>query len=407
MTDRPQTNTKRVAVVGAGPAGLMAAEALARAGFAPVIFEGARAPARKFLLAGRGGLNLTHSEAMEAFLPRYRESAARLAPAIAGFGPPALRAWAGALGEETFVGSSGRVFPKSFKAGRLLRLWLESLQGLGVTLRLRHRLKAVRASRELMFDTPEGEARFAADAAVLALGGASWPHLGSDGAWTSILARHAIASRPFSPSNCGFLVAWSSHVAGRFAGAPLKGVAVSFNGETSRGEATLTATGVEGGAIYALSAPLREAIARDGAATLHIDFKPDLSHGALAAKLASRAGDSVSARLRKTLNLPPAVAALLREPGPLAGDAAALAARIKDCPIKLAAPQPIARAISSAGGVAWDGLDEGYMLKALPGIFVAGEMVDWEAPTGGYLLQACLATGAAAGAGAAAWLGRR
>ena len=408
MTDQTTTpSQKRVAIVGAGPSGLMAAEALARAGFAPVVFDGARAPARKFLLAGRGGLNLTHSEPMADFLPRYREAALALAPALKAFDATQLRTWAEFLGEETFVGSSGRVFPKSFKAGRLLRLWLERLNGLGVTLNLRHRLKAIKYPLALVFDTPDGEVRYSVDAAVLALGGGSWPHLGSDGAWAPILARHGVESRVFAPSNCGFQVAWTPHVRDHFVGSPLKSIAASFAGETSRGEAMITATGIEGGAIYALSAPLREAIARDGFATLHLDFKPDLSHEALAAKLVGRKGDSVAALLRKNLRLAPAAAAVLREPGPLAGDAAALAARIKHCPIRLDAPQPIARAISSAGGIVWEEIDEHFMLRKLPGVFVAGEMVDWEAQTGGYLLQACFSTAMAAGQAAARWLETR
>jgi uncharacterized flavoprotein (TIGR03862 family) len=394
-----------VMVVGAGPAGLAAAEALAERGFRVVVYDAAPSPARKFLLAGRGGLNLTHSEPLEAFLDRYGPAAERLSAAIAAFTPSALRAWAAHLGEETFVGSSGRVFPKSFKATPLLRAWLRRLDGLGVTLRSRRRLIGLERGGRLRFAGPDGEEEATAEAVVLALGGASWPRLGADGGWVDWLGAAGVGVAPLKAANCGFRVAWSAHLIDRFAGAPLKAIALSHAGRTVRGEAMIDRDGVEGGAVYALSAALRDAIARDGGATLTIDFKPDLGVEALAARLRRRQGESTSTLLRRA-GLTPAAIALAREAGPLPDSADTLAARIKQVEIRLTAPAPIERAISSAGGVKWAEIDEAFMLKQLPGVFVAGEMIDWEAPTGGYLLQACFATGRAAGVGAAGWMER-
>jgi uncharacterized flavoprotein (TIGR03862 family) len=393
-------------VVGAGPAGLAAAEALASEGPRVVIYDAAPSPARKFLLAGRGGLNLTHSEPLEAgFLARYGSASPRLARAIERFPPERLRAWAAELGEETFVGSSGRVFPKSFKATPLLRAWLARLGGLGVTLKSRRRLIGLaEGGRVLRFRAPGGEEEVRAGAIVLALGGASWPRLGGDGAWAPTLGAAGVEVAPLRPSNCGFRVDWSEHFRTRFAGQPLKAIALSHAGRTLRGEAMIDAKGIEGGAVYTLSPDLRDAIARDGEAILAIDLKPDLTQTALAARLLPRPGQSTSTFLRKAAGLAPVAIALLREAGPLPGAPEALAARIKGVELRLIAPAPIERAISSAGGVAWSEIDERFMLTKLPGVFVAGEMIDWEAPTGGYLLQACFATGRAAGEGAAAWV---
>jgi uncharacterized flavoprotein (TIGR03862 family) len=392
-------------VAGAGPAGLAAAEALACAGRRVVVYDAAPSPARKFLLAGRGGLNLTHSEPLELFLDRYGPAAERLGRAIAAFTPADLRVWAESLGEETFVGSSGRVFPKSFKATPLLRAWLRRLDGLGARLRPRRRLIGLERGGRLRFAGPDGVEETNAAAVVLALGGASWPRLGADGGWVDWLGAAGVEVAPLKPANCGFRVAWSAHLADRFAGAPLKAIALTHAGRTVRGEAMIDRDGVEGGAVYALSAALRDAIARDGGATLAVDLKPDLGVDALAARLRRRQGESTSTLLRRA-GLTPAAIALAREAGPLPAAADALAARIKQVELRLTAPAPIARAISSAGGVKWAEIDETFMLRKLPGVFVAGEMIDWEAPTGGYLLQACFATGRAAGAGAAAWIAR-
>lgn len=402
-----------MAVIGGGPAGLMAAEVLAAGETAVTIYERMPSPARKFLMAGRGGLNLTHSEDLADFMRRYRGAEAALRPAIEALPPQALRAWCEALGEPTFVGSSGRVFPKSMKASPLLRAWLRRLAAAGVIFRFRHRWTGWDAAGRLSFETPNGAVAIPADAAVLALGGASWPRLGSDGGWAAILEARGVAVTPIEPANCGVTVAWSEFFRERFEGTPLKRIGLSFGEASVRGEATVTRAGLEGGAVYALSADLREAIAARGEAILAVDLRPDLSEAALAKALsAPRGKQSVSTFLRKTASLPPVGVALLREAGDASGDIAklppeALAARIKAMPVRLTGIAPIARAISSAGGIAFGEIDEGFMLRRLPGTFVAGEMLDWEAPTGGYLLQACFATGAAAGRGALGWLGAR
>ena len=395
----------RALVIGGGPAGLMAAETLAERGHRVTVADAAPSPARKFLLAGRGGLNLTHSEPIEGFLDRYGSSRERLAPAILGLPPEALRLWSASLGEPTFVGSSGRVFPQSFKATALLRGWLRSLDRLGVQLRSRHRLIALTPGGA-RFATPKGEETIEADAVVLALGGASWPRLGADGRWVEVLRAAGIGVSPLRPSNSGFLVDWSEHFRERFAGQPLKSVKWSFRGADSRAEAVITRTGVEGGAIYALSSALRDAVEGEGSAELTLDLKPDATLEHLVQRLVRPAGASLSTFLRKAANLAPVAIGLLRETGPIPEAPDALAERIKALPLRISGIAPIARAISSAGGVEWADVDEHFMLRALPGVFVAGEMIDWEAPTGGYLLQGAFATGAAAGRGAAEWLGQ-
>ncbi len=393
--------THEIAIIGSGPAGLMAAEAAATAGARVTIYERMPSPARKFLLAGRGGLNLTHSEPLAGFLTRYSEAQAHLAPLIESFSPDALRAWAEELGQECFVGSSGRVFPKSFKASPLLRAWLRRLEALGVELRLRHVFRGWDAQGRLRFETPEGESLVEANACVLALGGASWPRLGSDGGWVDLLRAEGLSVAPLRPSNCGFEVNWSP-VLKSFAGFPLGPVTLTGAGRSLRGECVITDYGIEGGAIYTLSAGLRDAIERDGAAELVIDLRPDVSHETLAARLGRpRGGQSMSSVLRKSGGLPPVAAALAREPGPLPADPAALAERIKALPLRLTGVRPIARAISSAGGLRFDDVTAELMARARPGLFVAGEMLDWEAPTGGYLLQACFASGRMAGQAAA------
>lgn len=380
-----------VAVIGAGPAGLMAAETLASAGRQVVVFDQMAAPARKFLLAGRGGLNLTHSEPLETFLTRYGAAAERLRPAIEAFPPAALIAWAEGLGQEVFTGSSGRVFPRAMKASPLLRAWLARLEGLGVTLRRRHRWMGWDDAGRLRFATPEGEVSFAPRATILALGGASWPRLGSDGAWAALLPDVA----PFRPANMGFHVAWSPHFAERFQGTPLKRVALSFGGETRRGEAMITRDGIEGGLIYAFSSALREALARDGFADATLDLRPDLARISL-----SGGAMSLSNQLRKQAGLAPVAVGLVQE-ALRAGVARPVPELVKALPLRLTGTQGLERAISSAGGLRWAALDGDFMLRARPGVFAVGEMLDWEAPTGGYLLQACFSTGVAAARAAA------
>ena len=406
MTDVVSTD---VAVIGAGPAGLMAAETIAQGGKRVVVFDAMPSAGRKFLMAGRGGLNLTHGEPLDAFLARYREASPHLAAAIDAFPPQALRDWSTALGQETFIGSSGRVFPKAFKASPLLRAWLRRLAATGVRLQLRHRWTGWDESR-LAFDTPQGSRHVAVRATVLALGGASWPRLGSDGAWTALLEAKGISVAPLRAANCGFGVAWSALFRERFAGAPLKGVALSSAGQSVRGEMTLTQDGIEGGAVYALSGPLRDAILANGQALLTIALRPDMSRDALAAKLnAPRGKQSLSNHLRKVLHLSPPAIGLLQETAialgvPLASQD--LASLINAVPLQLTSVAPIGRAISTAGGISFDELDADFMLRKLPGVFAAGEMLDWDAPTGGYLLQASFATGRAAGTGALGWIRR-
>ena len=398
-----------VAVIGAGPAGLMAAEVLAQGGASITVYDAMASVGRKFLMAGRGGLNLTHSEELARFLTRYREAAPRLEAAINTFPPDRLRAWCDGLGQVTFIGSSGRVFPQSFKASPLLRAWLRRLDAAGVRFALRHRWTGWDEKGHLVFETPEGQRAIEARPTVLALGGASWPRLGSDGSWAKPLAARGVAISQFKPANCGFIVAWSKVFRDRFEGQPLKNAEFRFGARTERGEAVITRSGIEGGAIYALSADLREAVLASGEAILHIALRPDLDQDALATRLSlPREKQSVSNVLRKTLQLSPVAIGLLQEAtsGSVARlSAQGLAALVNTVPIKLGGIAPIARAISTAGGISFDELDANYMLRRLPGVFAAGEMLDWEAPTGGYLLQASFATGAAAGRGALKWSG--
>ncbi|THD58732.1 TIGR03862 family flavoprotein [Phenylobacterium sp.] len=402
MPVTPAAKLRPVAVIGGGPAGLMAAQVLAERGCRVTVYDRMPSVGRKFLMAGRGGLNLTHSEAIEPFLTRYGAGAARLAPLVEAFPPSALIAWAEGLGQATFVGSSGRVFPKALKASPLLRAWLGRLRELGVEIKTRHDWQGWDADGALRFKTPDGETAVSPDATLLALGGASWPKLGSTGGWVDVLAGAGVVLSPLRPANAGFDVAWSEIVRDRFAGQPLKGVAITFGRVRVRGEAMVTRHGLEGGAIYALSAPLRDAIGAHGSAKLWIDLRPDAKAEELAAKLALQpAHQSLSNRLRKALHMTPLETNILREAHgrDLPSDPAALAQAIKGVPLMLCGMRPIARAISTAGGVAFDAVDGDLMLAARPGVFVAGEMLDWEAPTGGYLLQASFATGMAAARG--------
>ena len=408
----PSTQTQ-VAIIGAGPAGLMAAEVLANSGASVTVYDAMPSAGRKFLMAGRGGLNLTHSEALPQFLARYREAMPHLKAAIEAFSPSALREWSEALGQPTFVGSSGRVFPQAFKASPLLRAWLRRLDASGVQFALRHRWIGWDDHGHLLFETPDGQRVVDARAVVLALGGASWPRLGSDGSWVEALAAKGVTISPLRPANSGFTVAWSDIFRDRFQGQPLKGIALSFGAHIVRGEAMITAAGIEGGAVYALSASLRETVLEQGQATLHIALRPDLDRSDLATRLAApRAKQSFSNWLRKAAHLSPVGIGLLQEAAMASGvalsqiPAAELAAWINAVPVQLNGVAPIARAISTAGGIAFDELDDGFMIRRLPGIFAAGEMLDWEAPTGGYLLQASFATGAAAGRGVLRWLDR-
>ena len=415
-----QPSAPDLAIVGAGPAGLMAAEAATAAGARVQLFDAMPSAGRKFLLAGRGGLNLTHAESWPAFLQRYGAGLPMLRTALDAFDATALRAWAEALGTPTFVGSSGRVFPIAMKAAPLLRAWLHRVRGCSVALHMRHRLLAVRRTGDawqLEFKTPQGTHQVRADAVVLALGGASWPRLGSDGAWVPWLRAMGIAVAELVPANCGFETPWSAHFRVRFAGTALKNVqawvdAPAPDGMATlpvlarRGELMLTEYGVEGGLVYALSAQLRNAINAHGSACLRLDLAPDINVRRAAERLAQpRAGRTLAAVLERRLGLDAAKRSLLRECAPpeVLQDAVALAAAVKALPVWLYAPRPIAEAISSAGGVQAGAVDASFMLHQQPGLFCAGEMLDWDAPTGGYLLNAAMATGRLAGTAAARW----
>jgi uncharacterized flavoprotein (TIGR03862 family) len=399
---------KRIAIVGAGPAGLMAAEVLSARGHAVTVLEAMPTIGRKFLLAGKSGLNITHSEPFARFVARFGAANDRLRAALDAYTPEGLRAWALGLGTETFVGTSGRVFPTVMKASPLLRAWRARLEGQGVAIRTRHRWKGF-APGGLRVEAPEGETIVPFDAVLLALGGASWPRLGSDGAWVDVLAEKGVDIAPLRPANCGFDVDWSAFFVEKFAGAPVKGGTAQSAAGTFPGEFVVSKTGIEGSLIYAHAAALRDALEETGAATVVLDLAPGRTGERLAHDLARQGGKaSFSSRLRKGAGLDGVKAALLREcVADVSGMAPpALAAAIKALPIRLVRPRPIGEAISSAGGIGFDAIDTGYMLNALPGVFVAGEMIDWEAPTGGYLLTACFATGRAAAEGIDSWLSR-
>ena len=398
---------RTAAIIGGGPAGLMAAEVLAGAGIGVHLYDAMPSVGRKFLQAGVGGLNLTHSEADTAFRGRYGTARPFVSPWLDAFGAGALRSWAEGLGIQTFVGSSGRVFPKEMKAAPMLRTWLRRLRGSGVSFHLRHRWQGWEEDA-LRFEAPDGMVRAKPDTTVLALGGGSWPRLGSDAGWVPLLQARGIQVTPLKPANCGFETRWSEHFRMRFAGAPVKPVTAWLEDTAPvQGEFVVTEQGVEGGLIYGLSAPLRDAIERHGSATLHLDLAPNRDLPRLLQDLRKpRRGQSMANHLRKQAGIEGVKAGLLREVlgKDLPDDPAQLAEAIKDLPLKLDATRPIDEAISTAGGVAADALDEHLMLKRLPGVFCAGEMLDWEAPTGGYLLTACFASGRVAAKGAADWL---
>ena len=407
------TNPGRVAVIGGGPAGLMAAEVLAQAGAQVDVFDAMPSVGRKFLLAGRGGLNLTHSEATPALLARFGERSEALRAAIEAFDGTAVRQWAADLGIATFIGSSGRVFPTEMKAAPLLRAWLHRLRASGVQFHARHRWTGWTPEGSLRFDTPAGERTHEADATILALGGASWKRLGSDGAWVPMLGERGVDIAPLQPANSGFdVTAWSDHLRQRFAGQPLKTVAARMpeDTRTQQGEFVITDTGIEGSLVYAFSARLRDRIASEGSATWLIDLLPQHSPEQVLAEVQRPRGPrSLSTHLKSRLGLAGLKMALLHEllsPAQLA-DARQLADAIKNLPLTLVRPRPIDEAISTAGGVRFEALDANAMLRALPGVFCAGEMLDWEAPTGGYLLTACMATGRAAAQVVLAWLAGR
>ena len=402
----------KIAIIGGGPAGLMAAEAANAAGAQVDVYDAMASVGRKFLLAGKGGLNLTHSEPSQKFLSRYGARRAQITPLLSSFGPDALRIWARGLGIETFVGSSGRVFPTDLKAAPLLRAWLRRLRQAGVGFHMRHRWLGWDEQWGLCFATPEEKRSVQAHAVVLALGGGSWPKLGSDASWVPLLAERGIHIAPLLPANCGFDVGWSEHFLTKFAGYPVKSVAVVMRNHAGAeswhpGEFVITKTGVEGGVIYAVSAALRDAISAKGVATLRLDLTPDRDVPRLTHDLSRPRGKhTMATHLQRQAHIEGVKAGLLREVVSKEdfADPARLAAAIKALPLRLVAPRPLEEAISTAGGVVFDELDDRLMIRALPGLFCAGEMLDWEAPTGGYLLTACFATGLVAGAGAAAWL---
>ncbi|WP_055129697.1 TIGR03862 family flavoprotein [Pseudomonas mediterranea] len=404
MTSTAPSTTPSIAIIGGGPAGLMAAEVLSQAGIQVDLYDGMPSVGRKFLLAGVGGMNITHSEAFPAFLSRYAKRAANIAPLLRAFGADELCSWIHGLGIDTFVGSSGRVFPTDMKAAPLLRAWLKRLRDAGVMIHTRHRWLGWNPDNCLRIASPEGEKTLQPDATLLALGGGSWSRLGSDGAWMLALEQRGVVLAPLQPSNCGFDVqAWSDLMVSKFAGAPLKNIAIGLNDDVPRlGECVITTTGIEGSLIYALSAPIREAINHHGSATIHLDLLPgrpvDKIFQALNKPRGSR---SMAKHLHSQLGIDGVKAALLRELilADDFADPARLAQAIKALPITLVKTRPLDEAISSAGGVTFEAVDENLMLKRIPGVFCAGEMLDWEAPTGGYLLTACFASGRAAGLG--------
>ncbi|MCB8927576.1 MAG: TIGR03862 family flavoprotein [Ardenticatenaceae bacterium] len=405
-----RTHTHTAAIIGGGPAGLMAAEQLAQGNVTVTVYDGMRSVGRKFLLAGRGGLNITHSEPFDQFVGRYGRSQPHLAPLLNQFGPDELRAWVHNLGIETFVGSSGRVFPTEMKAAPLLRAWLKRLRATGVTFQMQHRWLGWANDGALRFATPDGETSVQADAVILALGGASWPKLGSDGGWVPLLQARGVDIAPLLPANCGFDVAWSDYFREKFAGSPVKTIELHHQDFHQRGEFVITETGVEGSLIYAASAGLRDAILANGRTVCHLDLLPDRTEAQIAKSLAKPRGSrSMASHLQSRLRLKGVKAGLLRDVVPAEdfADPHKLAVAIKALPLTLTTPRPLAEAISTAGGVTFATLDESLMLQALPGVFCAGEMLDWEAPTGGYLLTACFATGRAAGLGALNWLHRQ
>jgi len=405
----PPAPSSRVAIIGGGPAGLMAAEVLGQAGISVDLYDAMPSVGRKFLLAGVGGMNITHAEHYSTFVSRYGARSEQLRPLLDAFTPAALREWIHGLGIDTFVGSSGRVFPTDMKAAPLLRAWLKRLRENGVHIHTRQRWLGWDAQGVLRIAGADGESLIEADATLLALGGGSWARLGSDGAWVPLLAARGIAIAPLQPANCGFEVeGWSAHLRDRFAGAPLKTVSLALPGSAPRkGEFVLTATGIEGSLVYALSAPIREAINRDGGATVLLDLLPDRTLAQVASALARpRGAQSMAKHLHRQLKLDGVKAGLLRELSDAATfqDPQALATAIKALPIRLVRPRPLDEAISSAGGVPFEALDANLMLRQLPGVFCAGEMLDWEAATGGYLLTACFASGRAAAEGMLRWL---
>jgi hypothetical protein len=406
-TDASPDRRPTAAVVGGGPAGLIAAEVLADAGWSVTVHDHMASVGRKLLLAGRGGLNITHSEPIDRMLDRYGDARPRLEAAVRAWDAATLRTWCAGLGEPTFVGSSGRVFPSSFRATPLLRAWLARLTASGVTIETRHRFVGFGpAERSIVLDTPAGRITADVDVVVFALGGASWPRVGSDGGWVDALTGAGVEVAPMRPANCGLLVPWRDEFVGRHEGAPVKDVELAVDGVGVRGDVVITSAGIEGGPVYALAAGVRDRIEAAGSCTLTLDLRPDRTVEQLAERIArARPGDSTSTVLRRGLGLSPVAAALVRELGGrhLPTEPSALAALVKALPCTVVATMPIDRAISSAGGIRLDEIDERFMLRRLPGVFVAGEMIDWEAPTGGYLLQASFSTGVAASRGAIDW----